>query len=116
MQGVSLDDCVDLNRFIESKLDREEEDYELEISSAGLSEPFKVLNQYHKNVGNEVEVLLKSGNKFSGILKAVEETHCVVQHEKMIKTEGAKRKIAALEIQNIPYQDIKTTKLIIRFK
>ncbi len=116
MQGVSLDDCVELNRLIESKLDREEEDYELEVSSAGLSEPFKVINQYHKNTGKEVEVLLKTGKKISGVLKEVAEDYCVLEQELMVKPEGAKRKVATLETQNIPYQDIKTTKLIIRFK
>ena len=55
--GVWIDDCVDLSRFIESKLNREEEDYELEVGSAGIGQPFKVLKQYLIHIGKEVEVM-----------------------------------------------------------
>ena len=58
-EGVWIDDCVELSRFIESKLDREEEDYELEVGSAGIGQPFKVLQQYLIHIGKEVEVLTR---------------------------------------------------------
>ena len=114
--GVSIDYCVDLNRYIESRLDREEEDYELEVSSAGLTEPFKVLKQYEKNINNEVEVLTKSGKKTVGILTQATETAFTVQIERMEKPEGAKRKIKVNEDITFSYEDIKTTKYIYRFK
>lgn len=60
-EGVWIDDCVDLSRYIESKLNREEEDYELEVGSAGIGQPFKVLQQYIIHIGKEVEVLGKDG-------------------------------------------------------
>ena len=69
-EGVSIDFCIELSKEIESRLDRETEDYELEVSSAGLTEPFKVLKQYEKNIGNEVEVLTKAGIKMTGVLKS----------------------------------------------
>jgi len=97
-------------------LDREEEDYELEVSSAGLTEPFKVLNQYKKNINNEVEVLTKAGKKTIGILTEVNETAFTIQIEKMEKPEGAKRKIKTTENIIFSYEDIKTTKYIYRFK
>lgn len=53
-EGVWIDDCVELSRYIESKLDREEEDYELEVGSAGIGQPFKVLQQYLIHIGKEV--------------------------------------------------------------
>ena len=114
--GVSIDFCADLNRHIESKLDREEEDYELEVGSAGLTSPFKVLKQYEKNLGNEVEVLTADGRKVKGMLAAVEADRFTVEIEKMVKPEGAKRKVLVKEPVTFAYTDIKTTKYIFRFK
>ncbi len=114
--GVSIDFCVEVSRFIESKLDRETEDYELEVSSAGLTEPFKVLKQYEKNFGNEVEVLTKNGQKITGTLVAANETEFQIEIEKQIKPEGSKRKTTVSEMLTYNYQEIKTTKYIIRFK
>lgn len=115
-KGVSIDFCVDLNRYIESKLDREVEDYELEVSSAGLTEPFKVLKQYEKNIGNEVEVMTKDGKKLTGILEGLKDKGIVLQVEKQVKPEGAKRKITVTENMHIHFENIKTTKYNIRFK
>lgn len=114
--GVSIDYCVALNRHVESLLDREVEDYELEVSSAGLTEPFKVLKQYEKNINNEVEVLTKAGKKLTGILTTVNETAFTIQIEKMEKPEGAKRKVKTTENITFSYEEIKTTKYIYRFK
>lgn len=114
--GVSLDDCVALNRFLESKLDREVEDFELEVSSAGLSSPFKVLKQYEKNIGKEVEVLTTEGKKLAGVLSSVSSDAVVLTVEKTIKEEGAKRKKNVQEEITLSFKNIKTTKLIIRFK
>ena len=69
-EGVDIERCETLHRFLESKLDRDVEDYELEVGSAGITSPFKVLKQYEKNIGNEVELLTKKGEKLSGILKS----------------------------------------------
>ena len=63
-EGVWIDDCVELSRYIESKLDREEEDYELEVGSAGIGQPFKVLQQYLIHIGKEVEILTKEGGYY----------------------------------------------------
>jgi len=115
-EGVSIGFCMEVNRHIESQLDREVEDYELQVSSAGLTEPFKVLKQYEKNIGNEVEVLTKTGKKVSGVLIDVNETEIVLQIEKTEKPEGAKRKITVTEDLTFLYEEIKTTKYIIRFK
>jgi ribosome maturation factor RimP len=114
--GVSIDFCAELNKHIESQLDREAEDFELEVSSAGLTEPFKVLKQYEKNIGNEVEVLTKTGKKLAGILAEVHEAGFVIETEKTEKPEGSKRKVKTIESIAFGYEEIKTTKYIIRFK
>ena len=115
-KGFSIDFCIELTREIESKLDRDIEDYELEVSSAGLTQPFKVLKQYEKNVGNEVEVLTKDGKKTAGILKSFDSGKIILQIEKQVKPEGAKRKVTINEDLELPFENIKTTKYIIRFK
>ncbi|MFT3752911.1 MAG: ribosome assembly cofactor RimP [Paludibacter sp.] len=114
--GVSLEFCVEVNRHIESQFDREVEDYQLEVSSAGLTEPFKVKKQYEKNIGNEVETLTKAGKKVTGILTEVNDNDFVLQTEKTVKPEGAKRKMTVVENLTFAYDDIKNTKYIIRFK
>jgi len=115
-EGVSIDFCAELSKYIESKFDREVEDYELQVSSAGLTEPFKVLKQYEKNIDNEVEVLTKDGKKFTGILLSANDEEFVLQIEKTEKPEGAKRKTTNQENLIFKYTDIKYTKYIIRFK
>ena len=115
-EGVSIGFCAELSKHIESQLDRENEDFELQVSSAGLTEPFKVLKQYEKNIGNEIEVLTKDGKKISGVLTTVNEDDFVLDIEKQIKPEGAKRKITITENQVFKYSDLKYSKYIIRFK
>ncbi|MDR2057504.1 MAG: ribosome assembly cofactor RimP [Dysgonamonadaceae bacterium] len=114
-RAVSIDDCIALSRFVESKLNRDVEDYELQVGSAGISQPFKLHRQYQKNTGKEVEVLLKNGKKYTGILKEAGETRFVLTVEKQVKPEGAKRKITIEEDMNFVYNEIKYTKNIIRF-
>lgn len=114
--GVSIDDCIALSRSIESELDRDAEDFELEVGSAGVTSPFKILRQYEKNIGNEVEVLTKSGNKLSGVLKSADAAKFVITITKMVKPEGAKKKIAMEEDLSFAYDEVKYTKYLIRFK
>ena len=115
-QSVSIDDCISLSKFIESKLDRNIEDYELEVGSAGIGQPFKILRQYLKNVGNEVEVLTKKGVKHTGVLKSADAEAFVLTVEKQVKPEGAKRKVTVEEDLTFPYSEVKHTKYLIRFK
>ncbi len=114
--SVGIDDCIALNKFIESKLDRDVEDYELEVGSAGIGQPFKVLQQYYNHIGKEVEVLLKDGRKLCGVLKDANEQHLTVTIEKKVKPEGAKRPKMVEEDETLAYDDIKYTKYLISFK
>ena len=114
--SVSIDDCVALSQYIEAHLDRDVEDYELEVGSAGITSPFKVLRQYQKNIGNEVEMLLKSGAKKVGVLTAVDLSGATISVEKKVKPEGAKRPVMVTEEEKYPFEEIKYTKYLIRFK
>ena len=113
--GVSVDDCVALSRYIDENLDREKEDFELEVGSSGITSPFKIVRQYLKNIGKEVEMLLKSGIKLTGILKNADEKGATITIEKKVKTDGSKRKTTIEEDQSYSYDEIKYTKYIIRF-
>lgn len=115
-RGVWIDDCVELSRYIESKLDREEEDYELEVGSVGIGQPFKVLQQYLIHIGKEVEILTKEGKKLEGVLKDANEENFTVTIEKKVKPEGAKRPKLVEEDITFAYDEIKYTKYLISFK
>lgn len=115
-EGVWIDDCVDLSRYIESKLNREEEDYELEVGSAGIGQPFKVLQQYIIHIGKEVEVLAKDGKKWTGVLTDANEENFTITVQVKVKPEGAKRPKLVEQNVTFVYDEIKYTKYLISFK
>ena len=115
-QGISIDFCAELSRYIESQLDREAEDFELEVGTPGLGQPFKVLQQYQKFLGSEVEVLTNEGKKISGILRSADDDGFLLEISYLTKPEGAKRKVEVMETLNFKYNQVKHTKYIIRFK
>ena len=115
-EGVWIEDCAELSRHIESGLSRETEDYELEVGSAGLGQPFKVLQQYQNHIGLEVEVLGKDGKKHKGILKEATAEEFTVTISKKVKIEGSKRPQLVEEDMHFTYDSIKYTKYIINFK
>lgn len=114
--GVWIEDCADLSRHIESGLSRDTEDYELEVGSAGLGQPFKVFQQYLIHIGKEVETLSKAGKKLKGILKEANEQEFVITTIKKAKVEGYKRPQLIEEDIHFSYDDVKYTKYIINFK
>lgn len=98
--GVSISYCGELSRYIENNLDREAEDFSLEVSSPGIGHPFKVKEQFIKCVNRPVEVLTAQGERFSGLLKEVREDTFVIEEEKKVKIEGKKKK----ELQKFSYE------------
>ena len=116
MDSVSIDDCAQLTRAIESHFDRDKEDYELEVGSAGLTSPFKVKKQYEKYLDEEVEVLTKDGRKLKGTLKAAGVETFTIGIAKKVKPEGAKRPIEVIVDETFNYNEIKYTKYLIQFK
>jgi len=115
-QGVDISDCVALSRHLESKLDRETEDFELTVTSAGLTSPFKTKRQYKKYEGKEVEVLSRNGQKVTGLLKSSDDDGFIITIIKKVKLEGAKRKTEVEEEVHFLYDEVKYTKYLIRFK
>ena len=115
-EGVWIDDCVDLSRFIEASLDRDVEDYELEVGSAGIGQPFKVLQQYINHIGQEVEVLPKSGAKLKGILVSADEKGFAVQVQQKQKVEGSKRPKTVEVEMPFGYDEVKYVKYVISLK
>jgi ribosome maturation factor RimP len=114
--GVWIEDCVELSRYIEDHLDREKEDYELEVGSAGLGQPFKVPQQYINFVGKEVEVLDADGKKTKGILKSVDGNDFIVTTQEKVREEGKKRPVLTDVDKTFQMDKVKYTKYIISFK
>lgn len=113
--GVWIEDCVLLSRHIEANLDRDVEDYELEVGSAGIGQPFKVLRQYINHIGKEVEVLAKDGKKYHGIMARADEAEFAVTIQVKEKPEGAKRPVLVDKEYAWRYEDVKYTKYLIKF-
>lgn len=114
--GVWIEDCVALSRYIEDHLSRDEEDYELEVGSAGLGQPFKVPQQYHCFVGKDVEVLDADGKKYKGVLKSVDGGDFTVTVEEKQKVEGKKRPQLVSVDRTFQMDTVKYTKYLINFK
>ncbi len=115
-EGVDIDQCVALSRHIEAQLDRDSEDFELTVTSAGLTSPFKTTRQYRKYEGKEVEVLTRTGVKHNGILRSSDNEGFTLTITRKVKPEGAKRKQEVDEDIRFSYDDVKYTKYLIRFK
>ncbi len=115
-EGVWIEDCVNLSRFIEDGLDRDAEDFELEVGSAGIGQPFKVRRQYDIHIGDDVEVLTAEGKKLVGVLDNVDETGFTVVIEEKVKREGEKRPHIEEVEHRLDFDKIKWTKLHIDFK
>ena len=114
--GVWIEDCVALSKYIEDRLSRDEEDYELEVGSAGLGQPFKVPQQYINYVGKDVEVLDAEGKKVRGVLKSVEGNDFVVTVSEKVKVEGKKRPQLQDVDQQYQMDKVKYTKYLISVK
>lgn len=113
--NVSIDECVSLSKYIESNLNRDAEDFELTVSSPGIDQPFKVLNQYQKYEGKEVSVLKRDGVKIIGKLAGADENEVRVESKKTERGEKGKGKQTITENITIQLNQIKETKLILPF-
>ena len=113
--GISIKDCVEMSRFVESNLDREADDFELNVMSPGLSESFKVLRQYQKNIDKQVDVVTKEGKKLSGKLLSANEEGIQLQTRSKEKVEGKKAKQLITNNINLTFNQIKETKIVISF-
>ena len=115
-ENIDIDTCASITRKIEAVFDRDAEDYELEVGSAGLTAPFKVKGQYLKNIGNEAEVLTRDGRKMQGTLTAVGDDDFTIEVAKKVKEPGAKRPSIIMEPITLEISNTKSVKYLINFK
>ena len=114
--GLTIDQCVMLSRHIESNLDRESEDFELQVSSPGAGQPFKVREQFRKNTGRELEVILKDGSVLKGRLTETGTEGIAIEYSEKEKQEGSNKKVLIEKKHEVAYQDIEKARVIISFK
>lgn len=114
--SVAIDACVALSRAVEAEFDREVEDFELMVASAGIGSELKTLRQYRKLVGKSVEVLLKSGVKVLALLEEVTEEAITLSYEEKQAVEGKKRKQLVKVTRTYPFEEIKQTVEYLDFK
>jgi ribosome maturation factor RimP len=115
-ERVDLSHCIEINNIIVEKFDRENEDYSLTVTSAGLDQPFKVLRQYLKYIGKEVEIVLRSGGKMKAVLEKADNESIEISAEKSVKVEGKKKREKILERTTLKLTDVKSTRPVINFK
>ena len=114
--GVWIEDCADLSRFLQEKGGDELGEYELEVGSAGIGQPFKVEQQYRNHVGDEVEVVAADGKKFTGILKSVDGRQFEVTVKEKQTPEGKKRPVLVEVDKQFSMDEVKSTKYVLAFK
>ncbi|CEN35016.1 ribosome assembly cofactor RimP [Capnocytophaga cynodegmi] len=114
-QGVGIDDCIAISRAVEHNLDREEVDFSIEVTSFGATEPFQLERQYRKNIGRNVEVKTTDGKKHEGLLKNVEGGNITLETETREPKPVGKGKITMKKEHLFALNDIKETKVIIKF-
>jgi ribosome maturation factor RimP len=114
--GLTIDQCVAVSRNVEHNLDREAEDFSLQVSSPGLSEKFRVKEQYIKYQGKLVEVITTEGTELEGTLISAGEEGIVLETSVKEKPEGGKKKELIIKQYQFKYEEIKSAKAVISFK
>lgn len=112
---VDLDRCVALTRSIEAEFDRDREDYELEVGSAGLTSPLRIPRQYGKHLGHDLEVLTTDGRKLHGLLVQADGNGFTLRTERKVKPEGAKRPVTEQTDEHFGYGDVKQVRYDLKF-
>ena len=114
--SIGIEDCISVSRNIEHNLDSEVEDFSLEVSSAGLDQPLRVLKQYLKNIGKTVSVAkLGNGKKIEGMLIAADENEIKIEVKEKKSVDGKKKKVWVTEEITFKYIELEEVKLVITF-
>jgi ribosome maturation factor RimP len=114
--GVWIEDCAELSRFLQERLGDELGEYELEVGSAGLGQPFKVAQQYINHIGDTLEVLQADGKKVQGVLKAVDAPSFTITVQEKQKQEGKKRPVLVDVDKTYQMDEVKYAKYLLAFK
>jgi ribosome maturation factor RimP len=112
---VNVKDCINISRAIEGPLDRDEEDFSLEVASAGVGSPLKFPRQYHKNLGRKLEVISTEGFKFEGELTHVKEDAIELQWKQREPKPIGKGKVTVTKNKTLTFDEISQTKVMIKF-
>ncbi len=113
--GFPISECINFSRQIEHNLDREEEDFALEVSSPGLTKPFRLTRQYIKNLNKNVEVKTNDGDKIKGKLIVADDEKITVQTSRKERSEKKNKKVEVIEDVELLRENILETKLVIEF-
>ena len=114
--GVWIEDCAELSRFLQERLGDELGEYELEVGSAGLGQPFKVAQQYVNHIGDTIEVLDLEGKKLQGTLKTVDGNSFTITVQEKQKQEGKKRPVLVEVDKTYQMDGVKYAKYLLAFK
>ena len=114
--GVWIEDCAELSRFLQERLGEELGEFELEVGSAGLGQPFKVAQQYINHIGDTLEVLQADGKKVQGVLKAVDAPSFTITVQEKQKQEGKKRPVLVDFDKTYQMDEVKYAKYLLAFK
>lgn len=114
--GLTIEQCISISRHVEHSFDREEEDFELQVSSPGLSEKFKVKEQYYKYTGREIEVVTVSDVEFEGVIQSATDKEIILETSARELVEGQKKKQLVVKQHHLKYDEIKSAKAVISFK
>jgi len=114
--GLTIEQCISISRHVEHSFDREEEDFELQVSSPGLSEKFKVKEQFYKYIGREIEVVTVSDVELDGVILTATEEEIILETSARELLEGQKKKQLVVKQHHLKYNEIKSAKAVISFK
>jgi ribosome maturation factor RimP len=116
MKGITIEECIGVSRFIESRFNRETEDYELEVSSPGLDNPLKQPEQYQKNLGRWLDVVTFDGLKTTGKLVNASEGSITLEIESIEKDDRTRKKVVVKKLLEKRMNEIKAAKIVISLK
>ncbi len=115
-EGISLDECVRISKAIESGIDREKEDFEMQVSSPGLDNPLLVIHQYIKSIGEELKIETNDKQRIIGELLEVDPAGISLNAKIKVKTKGLKKGKTEFQMMNLKFEDIKSAKVNLHFK
>ncbi|NPA35732.1 MAG: ribosome assembly cofactor RimP [Chlorobi bacterium] len=115
-KGIPISYCVDISRLIEHSLDRDKEDFALEVSTAGLDQPLKMPRQFKKNVGRNVDVVTNDDEKLTGKLVKADDAGFVVETEQKVRVDGKKKKELVVTAHEFKFDQVKSVKIVVSFK
>ncbi|MDR1198622.1 MAG: ribosome assembly cofactor RimP [Prevotellaceae bacterium] len=113
---ISINDCAEISRAVEDILNRDDEDFELEVASAGLDSPLRMLRQYQKNINRDIDIVFKTGRKLMAKLAGATADSIDVQYEEKATVENKKRKQLITKSETITLDSVKSVKVVVLFK